>query len=51
MNNNKPLTDEEILCASDDFFPIADVLALMKARLSNQAPNEAEDQKSAQKKT
>ena len=48
MNNNKPLTDKEILCASDDFFPIADVLALMKARRTNQTNNQSDDQKSLQ---
>ena len=51
MNNNKPLTDEEILCASDDFFPIADVLALMEARRTHQAHGQENDQKSNQKKT
>lgn len=51
MNNSKPLTDEEILCASDDFFPIADVLALMEARRRNQAPNQPDDRKTTQKKT
>jgi hypothetical protein len=51
MNNNKPLTDEEILCAADDFFPIADVLALMKARRTNQTNNQSDDQKSLRKKT
>ena len=51
MNNNKPLTDEEILCASDDHFPIADVLALMEARRTHQAHKQADDQNSTQKKT
>ena len=51
MNNNKPLTHEEILCASDDFFPIADVLALMRSRRMNQDHDQADGQKSTQKKT
>lgn len=51
MNNSKPLTDEEILCASDDFFPIADVLALMEARRTHQTNNQSDAGKSLQKKT
>jgi len=51
MNNSEPLTDEEILCASDDFFPIADVLALMEARRTHQTHEQADARKLTQKKT